>query len=163
MLPPREELTICFAHAAYQMQACFSALATGIRHFELRSREELDRRIGEADVLVVSGLWHNGLIETGKKLRFIQSISAGTDQYDKPALAAAGIRLASAQGANARRAQAPRNRPIGHVAVDQRGERRGLALRQAVRGSRQSDAGVSADAIVGGSLTPRRPGCQQRR
>jgi phosphoglycerate dehydrogenase-like enzyme len=102
MLPPREELTICFAHAAYQMQACFSALATGIRHFELRSREELDRRIGEADVLVVSGLWHNGLIETGKKLRFIQSISAGTDQYDKPALAAAGIRLASAQGANAR-------------------------------------------------------------
>jgi phosphoglycerate dehydrogenase-like enzyme len=35
-------------------------------------------------------------------LRFIQSISAGTDQYDRAALAVRGIRLASAQGANER-------------------------------------------------------------
>ena len=102
MLPPKDQVTICFAHAAYQMQATFDALQTGIANFELRDRATLDRRIGEADVLVVSGLWHNGLIELGGKLRFVQSIGSGTDQFDKPALAARGIRLASAAGVNAR-------------------------------------------------------------
>ena len=53
-------------------------------------------------MLVVSGMWHNGLIALGTKLRFIQSIGSGTDQFDKPALAARGIRLASAAGVNAR-------------------------------------------------------------
>ncbi len=102
MLPPKDQLTICFAHAAYQMKATFDALGTGIANFELRDRAALDRRIGEADVLVVSGLWHNGLIELGGRLRFVQSIGSGTDQFDKTALAARGIRLASAAGVNAR-------------------------------------------------------------
>ena len=102
MLPPKDQLTICFAHAAYQMQACFNARDSGMRSFELRDRDALDRRIGEADVLVVSGLWHDGLIELGQKLRFVQSIGSGTDQFDKSALAARGIRLASAAGVNAR-------------------------------------------------------------
>lgn len=102
MFPPKDHLTICFAHAAYQMQACFDALNTGIHRFELRERGELDRRINEADVLVVSGLWHNGLIDLGQRLRFVQSIGSGTDQFDKAALAARGIRLASAAGVNAR-------------------------------------------------------------
>lgn len=102
MIPPKQQLTICFAHAAYQMKACFDTLNTGIANFELRERDALDRRINEADVLVVSGMWHNGLIELGKKLRFIQSIGSGTDQFDKPALTARGIRLASAAGVNAR-------------------------------------------------------------
>lgn len=102
MFPAKEQITICFAHAAYQMQACFETLRTGIRHFELRDGAELERRIGDADVLVVSGLWHNGLIEHGKRLRFIQSIGSGTDQFDRAALTARGIRLASAAGVNAR-------------------------------------------------------------
>jgi phosphoglycerate dehydrogenase-like enzyme len=84
------------------MKACFDTLNTGIANFELRERDALDRRINEADVLVVSGMWHNGLIELGRKLRFIQSIGSGTDQFDKPALTARGIRLASAAGVNAR-------------------------------------------------------------
>src|SRR5439155_17048456 len=63
---------------------------------------ELASRIGEADVLVVSGLWRNELLERAEKLRFIQSISAGTDQYGRDALRARGVRLASAQGANER-------------------------------------------------------------
>jgi phosphoglycerate dehydrogenase-like enzyme len=102
MLPPKDDITICFAHAAYQMQATFDAVNTGIRTFEVRERAELDRRAHEADVIVVSGMWHNGLIKTARKLRFIQSISAGTDQYDKAALAEHDIRLASAAGVNAR-------------------------------------------------------------
>ena len=102
MIPPRDKLTICFAHAAYQMKTCFDALNTGIASFEVRDRAELDRRAQEADVIVASGMWHNGLITTASRLKFIQSISSGTDQYDKPALAEKGIRLASAAGVNAR-------------------------------------------------------------
>src|SRR5271169_2433655 len=102
MLPPRERLNICFAHVAYRLQERFEARKSGIRSFEVRARDELDAGIGDADVLVVSGMWRNDLIELAPKLRFIQSISAGTDQYSRAALKARGIRLASAQGANAR-------------------------------------------------------------
>src|SRR5579883_2411972 len=38
MIPPKDQLTICFAHAAYQMKACFDSLNTGIANFELRDR-----------------------------------------------------------------------------------------------------------------------------
>jgi phosphoglycerate dehydrogenase-like enzyme len=102
MIPPKEQLVICFAHAAYQMKACFDALNTGIGSFELRERDAFDRRAHEADVIVVSGMWHNGLIPLASRLRFVQSIGSGTDQFDKEALAARGIRLASAAGVNAR-------------------------------------------------------------
>ena len=102
MIPSKDQLVICFAHAAYQMKACFDALNTGINSFELRERDELDRRAPEADVIVVSGMWHNGLIPLATRLRFIQSIGAGTDQFDQAALASRGIRLASAAGVNAR-------------------------------------------------------------
>ncbi len=102
MLPPRESLTICFAHAAYRMKDSWDALNTGIASFEVRDRAELDRRAHEADAIVVSGMWHNGLIASASKLAFVQSISSGTDQYDKAAFAARGIRLASAAGVNAR-------------------------------------------------------------
>jgi len=102
MFPSKNTLTICFAHVAYQMKTTFDALDTGIHSFEVRSREEFDRRAGEADVIVVSGMWHNGLIPLASKLSFIQSIGSGTDQFDKAQLAARGIRLASAAGVNAR-------------------------------------------------------------
>jgi D-2-hydroxyacid dehydrogenase (NADP+) len=101
-LPPKDQLTIGFAHAAYQLGAHFASLNTGIRHFEVRSPAELEAKIGEADVLVVSGLWKNALIPAAKRLRFVQSISAGVDQYDKDQFKAAKVRLASAAGANAR-------------------------------------------------------------
>ena len=102
MFPKRGDLTICFAHAAYQMKSAFDALNTGIANFEVRDRAGLDARVAEADVVVVSGMWHNGLIPNASRLKFIQSISSGMDQYDKAALAARGVRLASAAGVNAR-------------------------------------------------------------
>ena len=101
-LPPDSDLTICFAHAAYQLQAEFARRGHAARSFEVRSLDELKARAGEADVLVVSGLWRNELIAACPKLRFVQSISAGADQYDKSAFAAAGVRLATAQGADER-------------------------------------------------------------
>lgn len=102
MLPPKESLTICIAHPAYQMKTCLDSADTGLSAFEVRTKDELVSRIGEADVVVVSGMWDNALLAKAPKLRFIQSISAGVNQYDQNAIATRGIRLASAQGVNAR-------------------------------------------------------------
>jgi phosphoglycerate dehydrogenase-like enzyme len=68
----------------------------------VRDGATLAARIGEADVLVVSGLWQNGLLERAERLRYIQSIGAGTDQFPRDELAKRGIRLASARGVNYR-------------------------------------------------------------
>ena len=86
MLPAKDELTICFAHVAYQMQERFLARATGINSFAVRTPEDLAQRIKEADVVVISGMWRNDLLEKSAKLRFIQSIGAGTDQFDRDKL-----------------------------------------------------------------------------
>jgi D-2-hydroxyacid dehydrogenase (NADP+) len=102
MLPPDDKLSICFAHVAYRMHERFSALNTGSNSFAVRDPETLERRVGEADVLVISGLWHNGLLDRAKNLRFIQAIGAGTDQFPHDELAKRGIRLASARGVNYR-------------------------------------------------------------
>lgn len=101
MLPADDRLKICFAHAAYRMGERFALRGTGIAHVEVRSPEELARALPEADVLVVSMLWRNELTASAGKLRFIQSISAGTDHYDKELLRRHRIRLASAAGVNA--------------------------------------------------------------
>src|SRR2546423_145073 len=99
--PRKQDLTICFAHVAYRMADRFALRGTGIDHFQVHSLDELQRRIAGAYVLSVSMMWRNELIPHAPRLRFIQSISAGTDQYSFDALRAAGIRLASAQGVNA--------------------------------------------------------------
>ena len=101
MFPSKENLTICFAHAAYQMLARFEARKTGLKAFQVRSYDEFQKRVGEADVVCVSGMWKNDLIPHAGKLKFIQSISSGMDQYSKEQLSAAKVRLASAAGVNA--------------------------------------------------------------
>ena len=102
MLPPDDKLAICFAHVAYRMHERFSALNTGIYTFAACDPDTLEKRVGEADVLVISGLWHNRLLDRAKRLRFIQSIGAGTDQFPREELVKRGIRLASARGVNYR-------------------------------------------------------------
>jgi phosphoglycerate dehydrogenase-like enzyme len=102
MIPPNDQLVICFAHVAYRLQERFTALDAAIRSFEVRDPATLSNRIAEADVLVISGLWRNDLLDRASRLRFIQAIGAGTDQFPRDELAGRGIRLASARGVNAR-------------------------------------------------------------
>ena len=102
MIAPADKIDICFAHVAYRLQERFAALATGISSFAVRDADTLMRRVGDADVLVISGLWQNYLLDHATRLRFIQSIGAGTDQFPREELATRGIRLASARGVNAR-------------------------------------------------------------
>jgi phosphoglycerate dehydrogenase-like enzyme len=101
MLPPNERLHILFAHAAYQMADRFAARGLGIAHAQVRTVDDLAAQVGNADVVCVSMHWRNELLARAPRLRFVQSISAGTDQYDKAAFQAAGIRLASGAGVNA--------------------------------------------------------------
>src|SRR5579863_2351149 len=102
MIAPADKLTICFAHVAYRLQERFALRNAKITNFEVHDLDTLAARIGEADVLVISGLWRNSLLEHAGKLKFIQSIGAGTDQFPKDELTRLGIRLASAAGVNAR-------------------------------------------------------------
>src|SRR5215475_7501203 len=102
MFTSKEDVTICFAHAAYQMKARFDLRKTGIKSFQVWAFDDLQKRVGAADVVVVSGMWKNELIPHAGKLKFIQSISSGMDQYSKEQLAAKKVRLASAAGVNAR-------------------------------------------------------------
>jgi phosphoglycerate dehydrogenase-like enzyme len=74
---------------------------TGIAHFQVQTAEDLARQLPDADVLVVSMMWKNELAGTASRLKFIQSISAGTDQYDRQLLRQRGVRVASAAGVNA--------------------------------------------------------------
>jgi phosphoglycerate dehydrogenase-like enzyme len=101
MLPAKEQLNICFAHAAYRMAERFRLRNTGIAHFQVQTAEDLARQLPDADVLVVSMMWKNELAGTASRLKFIQSISAGTDQYDRQLLRQRGVRVASAAGVNA--------------------------------------------------------------
>jgi len=98
--PSQDELIICFAHVAYPMATSFAARATGIQHVQAWTPTELREQIGAADVLVVSGFWRNELLDLAPKLRFIQAIGAGVDQFDQAAFRQRSIRLASARGVN---------------------------------------------------------------
>jgi phosphoglycerate dehydrogenase-like enzyme len=99
-LPSREQLKICFAHAAYQLGPRFAARRTNISYTEARDAATFAAQAPEADVIVVSGLWKNDILDAAPKLRFVQSISAGINQYDQARFRAKGVRLASAQGVN---------------------------------------------------------------
>jgi phosphoglycerate dehydrogenase-like enzyme len=102
MLPAKEHVRICFAHRAYRLSERFALRNAGMAHVEVRSEEELLRELPRSDVLVVSMMWKNDLAAQARKLKFIQSISAGTDQYDRDVLRKHGVRLASAAGVNAK-------------------------------------------------------------
>jgi len=100
MIPPKDDLTVCFAHVAYDFQAKFAKRQPRINSFQVWNRDDLGGRLGDFDVLVISGLWQNELAEKATRLRFIQSIGAGTDQFGRDLLSAKGVRLASASGVN---------------------------------------------------------------
>ncbi|MGE7412951.1 D-2-hydroxyacid dehydrogenase [Methylobacterium tarhaniae] len=93
---------IVLAHAAYRLGDAYRARGAPEPFVEVHDLPGLEAAVADAEVLVVSGLWRDALLERAPRLRFIQSVSAGTDQFPKGALRERGIRLASAQGGNER-------------------------------------------------------------
>lgn len=102
MTAPTLSGPIVLAHAAYRLGEAYAARGIAQPFVEVHDVAALEDAVAEAEVLVVSGLWRHALLERAPRLRFIQSVSAGTDQFPKEALRARGIRLASAQGVNER-------------------------------------------------------------
>ena len=94
------EITIHFAHSAYQLAALFERRGTGIQHFQTWSVEEARARMGDAEVLILSGFWDNDMLAQADRLRFIQVCGAGYDQFDQDAIRAKGVRLANSSGVN---------------------------------------------------------------
>lgn len=98
--PSRDEIGICFAHSAYHVRDAFLLVGGDTRSWEVRDSRALETAVFDANVLVISGLWSDSLVEKAPKLRYVQSISAGVDQYSRDLLRERGIRLASGQGVN---------------------------------------------------------------
>jgi len=98
--PSKEEITICFAHVAYQLESEFESRNTGIRNFQVRTATGLTSRMPETDVLVVSGLWNDSLLDRSDRLSYIQSIGAGVDQFPVDELRSRNIKLSHASGVN---------------------------------------------------------------
>ena len=92
--------TVHFAHIAYRMEERYALRRPRVNFYQTWSPEETMDRIGEADVFVVSGFWDNALLEPASKLKYIQSIGAGYDQFPLDELRSRDIRLASASGVN---------------------------------------------------------------
>jgi phosphoglycerate dehydrogenase-like enzyme len=100
-IPPRAELTVLFAHPAYQLGAEFARRNTGIRALEVRTLDEIAAHAAKAHIMCMSGLWRDEHLAKAPNLQFVQSISAGINNFGQEAFRARGVRLASAQGANA--------------------------------------------------------------
>jgi phosphoglycerate dehydrogenase-like enzyme len=93
-------LNVLFSHVAYQFEPPLQKRTLAFRHQHVSNLEQTRARLPDADVLVVSALWNNSLLEAASKLKFIQSIGAGYNQFPLDELKRRGIRLASARGVN---------------------------------------------------------------
>ena len=98
--PYPENTTVHFAHVAYRMEERYAARNPQVNYFQTWTSEETISRINDADVFVVSGFWDNDLLERASKLKYIQSIGAGFDQFPLDELSERGIVLANASGVN---------------------------------------------------------------
>jgi D-2-hydroxyacid dehydrogenase (NADP+) len=54
MLPPKDRLTICFAHVAYQLQERFLLRKMGLKSVGVRTADDFEQAVVTADVVVVS-------------------------------------------------------------------------------------------------------------
>ena len=98
--PYPENTTVHFAHVAYRMEERYAARNPQVNYFQTWTSEETISRINDADVFVVSGFWDNDLLERASKLKYIQSIGAGFDQFPLDELSERGIVLANASVVN---------------------------------------------------------------
>ena len=78
-MPPNKDINVLFAHVAYEFAEPFTARGTGMTFDIARNFAELEAKIANADVLSVSMMWKNELAPKAKRLKLIQSISAGTE------------------------------------------------------------------------------------
>ena len=93
--------TIYVAHDHYDIGAELEKRPDSPPCVQVQTAAELEQVISQAEILVVSMLWHNGLLDHAPRLKLIQSISSGVEQFDLDRLRTRNIHLCNARGANA--------------------------------------------------------------
>ena len=95
-----DDIFVLFAHANYQLDIGFKKLNPQQKSFQVYNYDDLMANIEKANVLVISGLWQNELIEHAKNLKYIQLTGVGYDGYDLNKLKENKIKLCNAVGLN---------------------------------------------------------------
>ncbi len=96
-----KDLTIGVCHPAYRIAPVLSARLPETTVFQERSADAIKSHMPQLDVLVVSGAWRDDLLAGAEKLRWIQAIGVGYNQFPLADLRRRGIRLTNAVGVNA--------------------------------------------------------------
>lgn len=96
-----KDLTIGVCHVAYQIEPVIRKRLPEVRVFQEYSTAAMRPRMPEIDVLAVSGAWHDALLDDADKLKWIQAIGVGYNQFPLDELKRRGIRLSNAVGVNA--------------------------------------------------------------
>ncbi len=101
-MPPiaAKELTIGVCHSAYQIAPVIRTRLPEVRVFQEYTTEAMLPRMPEVDVLVISGAWQDTLLQQAEKLKWIQAIGVGYNQFPLAELQRRGIRLTNAVGVN---------------------------------------------------------------
>lgn len=98
--PQNAELRILFSRSRYDLKNRFDALETGIATQQADDVDALMGALPHADVLLVGGNWKNDWLTQAPRLKYLQSISSGSNQYDTSLFAERGIVVASGRGVN---------------------------------------------------------------
>ena len=92
MLPSRTDITIGFAHVAYNCAARLALRNTGLRAIEARNAAELDAMLPQIDVLSLSGSAHNEIAaQLGKPKFAVCAACHGADGKGNQALGAPNL------------------------------------------------------------------------
>ena len=87
-------------HPVFDFKGIISSWGEAVECVQVASRREAGQFLPEADILLTM-LWQNEFLEGSSRLRYIQSVTSGVEQFDLDAIRARDIRLCNARGANA--------------------------------------------------------------
>ena len=96
-----EDLTIGICHPAYQIEPVVKERLPEARVFQELNTISLRPHMPEVDLLVISGAWQETLLTSAERLKWIQSIGVGFNQFPLEELKRRGICLTNAAGVNA--------------------------------------------------------------
>ena len=95
-----KDLTVGICHSAYQIEPVIRELLPEVNVFQEFDTDSMRPRMPEIDVLAISGAWHDTLLDNADRLKWIQSVGVGYDQFPLDQLKSRGIRLTNAVGVN---------------------------------------------------------------
>jgi phosphoglycerate dehydrogenase-like enzyme len=96
-----QDITIGVCHSAYQIEPVIRERLPAVTVFQEYTTEAMQPRMATIDVLMVSGAWDDSLLDNAARLKWIQAIGVGYNQFPLEELQRRGIRLTNAVGVNA--------------------------------------------------------------